>query len=79
VQQRAVLEEIQMPPGLLLRVMNRAALAPALRAGEPAPPRKIQYRSSRPSTASNSLRVTIHGDERPRANWKRSVSCIPSN
>ena len=41
VQQRAVLEEIQMPPGLLLRVMDRAALAPALRAGEPAPPRKI--------------------------------------
>ena len=39
---------------------------------------KSTYKSSRPSTASNALRVTIHGDERPRANWKRSVSCIPS-
>jgi Protein of unknown function (DUF1236) len=41
VQQRAVLEEIQMPPGLVFRVVDRAALAPALRAGEPTPPRKI--------------------------------------
>jgi len=39
---------------------------------------KSTYKSSRPSTASNALRVTTHGDERPRANWKRSVSCIPS-
>ena len=30
-----------MPPSLVFRVMNRAAIAPALRAGEPAPPRKI--------------------------------------
>ena len=36
-----MLEEIQMPPSLVFRVMNRAAIAPALRAGEPAPPRKI--------------------------------------
>ncbi len=41
VQQRAVLEEIQMPPRLVLRVVNRAALASAIRAGEPAPARKI--------------------------------------
>ena len=41
VQQRAMLEEIQMPPSLVFRVMNRAAIAPALRAGEPAPPQKI--------------------------------------
>ncbi len=41
VQERAVLEEVQMPPGLLLRVVNRATLAAALGAGEPAPARKI--------------------------------------
>src|SRR5208283_4235846 len=41
VQQRAMLEEIQMPPGLVFRVVDRAAVAPALRAGEPAPTRKI--------------------------------------
>ena len=29
------------PPGLLLRVMNRAPVAPTLRTGEPTPPRKI--------------------------------------
>ena len=31
----------------------------------------------RASTA-NSLRLTVHGDCNPRANWKRSVSRIPS-
>jgi hypothetical protein len=36
-----MLEEIQMPPGLVFRVVDRAALAPTLRTGEPAPPRKI--------------------------------------
>src|SRR5208337_4403061 len=41
VQERAVLEEVQMPPRLVLRVVNRATLAAALRAGEPAPTRKI--------------------------------------
>ncbi len=41
VQQRAMLEEIQMPPRFILRVVNRATLAPALGAGEPAPARKI--------------------------------------
>ena len=41
VQQRAVLEEIQMPPSLVFRVVDRAAVTPALRAGEPAPPRKV--------------------------------------
>jgi hypothetical protein len=30
VQQRAMLKEVQMPPGLVFRVMNRAALAPTL-------------------------------------------------
>ena len=39
---------------------------------------KSTYKSSRLSSTANSLRVTVHGDERPRANWKRSVSCIPS-
>src|SRR5271166_4149215 len=41
VQQRAMLEEVQMPPRLVLRVVNRTTLASALRAGEPAPTRKI--------------------------------------
>ena len=41
VQQRAMLEEVQMPPRLVLRVVDRAALASAFRAGEPAPARKI--------------------------------------
>src|SRR5208337_3742784 len=34
-------QEIQMPPRFILRVVNRATLAPALGAGEPAPARKI--------------------------------------
>ncbi len=29
-------------------------------------------KSSRPSSTANSLRVTVHGDCNPRANWKRS-------
>src|SRR5208283_4107147 len=41
VQQRAVLEEVQMPPRLVLRVVNRATLAAALRTPKPAPTRKI--------------------------------------
>ena len=36
-----MLEEVQMPPGLLLRIVNRATLVAALGAGEPAPARKI--------------------------------------
>src|SRR5208283_4121154 len=41
VHERAMLEEVQMPPRLVLRVVNRTTLASALRAGEPAPTRKI--------------------------------------
>ncbi len=41
VQQRAMLEEVQMPPRFILRVVNRATLASALGAGEPAPARKV--------------------------------------
>src|SRR5208282_4928088 len=41
VQERAVLEEVEMPPRLVLRVVNPATLAPALRARKPAPTRKI--------------------------------------
>ena len=41
VQERAMLEEVQMPPRLVLRVVNPATLAPALRARKPAPTRKI--------------------------------------
>src|SRR5208337_1895984 len=41
VQQRAMLEEVQMPPRLVLRVVNCTTLASALSAGEPAPTRKI--------------------------------------
>ena len=54
VQQRAMLEEIQMPPSLVFRVMDRAAPAPALRAGEPAPPRKIHVQ----------IEPTVHRVER---------------
>src|SRR5271165_4275504 len=36
-----MLEEVQMPPRLVLRVVNRTTLASALSAGEPAPTRKI--------------------------------------
>src|SRR5271165_2037046 len=36
-----MLEEVQMPPRLVLRVVNRATLASALSAGEPVPTRKI--------------------------------------
>ena len=41
MQQRAMLEEVQMPPRLILRVVNCTTLASALSAGEPAPTRKI--------------------------------------
>ena len=36
-----MLEEVQMPPRFILRVVNRATLASALGAGEPAPARKV--------------------------------------
>jgi hypothetical protein len=36
-----MLKEIQMPPRLRFRVVDPAALAPAFRADEPAPGRKI--------------------------------------
>ena len=42
MQKRAMLEEIQMPPGLVVGVMNGAAFAPTLRAGEPAAAWKVQ-------------------------------------
>ena len=48
VQQRAMLEEVQMPPRLVLRVVNRATLASALGAGEPAPARKIHMQIEPP-------------------------------
>ena len=41
VQQRAMLEEVRMPPRFILRVVNRATLASALGAGEPAPAWKV--------------------------------------
>src|SRR5208283_3012384 len=41
------------------------------------PRAKSTCKSSRPSSTANALPVTVQGDERPRANWKRSTSRIP--
>src|SRR5271165_3059314 len=59
VQQRAMLEEVQMPPGLVLRVVNRTTHASALSAGEPAPTRKI-YVQIEPTIFDRKLAARHH-------------------
>ena len=61
VQICAMLEEIQMPPRIVLRVVNRAAFPPAIRAGEPAPARKIHIQIE-----STVLDVELAARHRPR-------------
>src|SRR5208283_2763779 len=59
VHERAVLEEVQMPPRLVLRVVNRATLAAALRAHKPAPTPKI-YVQIEPTILDRKLAARHH-------------------
>ena len=72
VQKRAMLKEIQMPPRLVLRVVDRASFAPASRTGEPAPAREIHVQIE-PTIlrVENSLRITVQGDERPKGQLEK--------
>jgi hypothetical protein len=58
---RAMLEEIQMPPRIVLRVVNRASVTPASRSSEPAPAWKIHVQI-KPTV----LRVELAARHRPR-------------
>ena len=80
VQQGAMLEEIEMPPGLVIRIVNRAAFAPALRASESAAARKIHVQIE-----PTILRVEFAARHRPRrrktqglAGKDRCLASLPS-
>ena len=65
-----------MPPLLLPDVVDAASLGAARRTGEPAAPREADVQIQLFLVGSNSDRNTIHGEERPSAAWKSSVSRI---
>jgi hypothetical protein len=72
---RLMLEEVQMPPRLLLSVVRLEPTPVALRAANVDPFGKSTRRSSRLAPASNSTLVTCHGALNPSAAWKRRRSC----